>query len=115
MQKNHNFLSTLGLCERSGACLIGEAACLAGVRNETVHLLFLDESASGNTQKRFFDACAFHKVMLMTFDAGQWDIALAVGKKGCKLIAITDPKWSESLAEQAISLNIVKSTQGGKE
>ena len=115
MQKANTFLATIGLCERAGSCLVGESACLSGVREEKATLLFLDQNSSGNTQKRFKNACSFHQVPLLLFDSNAWDIASAIGRSGSKIIAITDPSWGERLQEQAMKFHVAKSIQGGTE
>lgn len=111
-QKN-NFLGNVGLCARSRGCIWGSEACLEGIRNKKATLIFLDDSASANTKKRFSDACTFHHVPLFLFDATQWNIAQATGRMESKLIGIVSPSWTKPLFEQATECNIVNVNQGG--
>lgn len=112
MQKN-NFLGNIGLCARSRGCIWGSQACLEGVRTKKATLVFLDDTASANTKKRFSDACEFHHIPLLLFKATQWDIAQATGRPESKLIGIVSSSWTKPLFEQAIQFQIAIADQRG--
>lgn len=93
---SHSFLNMLGLCSRAGKCLFGETACLSGIRSGKVRLLLIDSGASENTAKRFSNACAHYNIPMLAFDE-QCDAAMAAGKPGRKMIAVSDQSFAQSL------------------
>ena len=78
----------LGLCNRAGRLSLGQEACVRAVRKRDAALVLLDEGCSGNTRKRFVDACGTYVTPLYSMPAGQ--IAKAVGKAG-RMVAAVGP------------------------
>ena len=76
----------LGICNRAGKLTFGQEACVGAVRKQDAALVLLDEGCSGNTRKRFADACGTHATPLYSMPAGR--IAKAVGKTGRMVAAI---------------------------
>ena len=91
------FLNILGFCAKTGNCIFGEGACLSAVRSKKAEMLLLDNSASENTHKRFFNACNNKSVLLVEFDAKEFDVAKSAGRPECKIIAIKDKAFAKQL------------------
>lgn len=76
----------LGLCQRAGQVSLGQEACVSAIRKREAALVLLDSECSGNTRKRFSDACGTYATPLYFMPAGR--IAKAVGKAGRMVAAI---------------------------
>ena len=87
----------IGLCERAGELVSGEAGSLAALRGGKAALAFIDRGASANLLKRFTDACAYRNVPLTITDEGR--LSSAIGKPG-RMIAVIKPC---GLAEKLLS------------
>jgi len=85
----------LGLCNRAGQLSLGHEACISAVRKRKAALVLLDEECSGNTRKRFADACSTHVTPLYFLPADR--IAKAVGKAGRMVAAIGPGNMAQKL------------------
>lgn len=94
---NTKFLNMFGLCVRAGRCVFGESACLSGIRSGKVFLVLADFDVTGNTRKRFENACTYRNVPLIYYERSVGDLARAAGKTGKKLFAIADADFAKTL------------------
>ncbi|NLC33165.1 MAG: hypothetical protein GX781_07705 [Clostridiales bacterium] len=87
----------LGLATRAGQMLIGSGRALEHVRQEKSSLVFLDESASENTAKRFKDACQSHQADCRVLNKGI--LGQAIGKPGTMVAAVLPGGIADKLSE----------------
>ena len=93
----------LGLATRAGQMLIGSGRALEHVRQEKSNLVFLDETASDNTRKRFTDACQSHQADCKVLSKGV--LGQAIGKPGTMVAAVLPGGIADKLSEAMKNLD----------
>ena len=88
----------LGLCARAGQVVSGESGCEQALRSAQAAFVLLDAQASGNTRKKFEDACAYRQVPLYTLAAGQ--LGQAIGKPNRMSAALKTGSLAQQLRVQ---------------
>lgn len=87
----------LGLATRAGQMLIGAGRALEHVRQHKSKLVFLDESASDNTKKRFTDACQSHQANFKVLSSGL--LGQSIGKPGTMVAAVLPGGIADKISE----------------
>ena len=85
----------MGLCVRAGQAVFGEENCLKALRNGQAGLLIMDGNISGNSRKRYAEACGKAGVPDAVLPAGMMEEA--TGKPAMAMAVRTG-----SFAEQMI-------------
>ncbi len=89
-------LNALGLASKAGKIIIGEQNVLAKIKSREAKLVFLAADTGINTSKRITDKCNFYEVVNIT-DFTTSELNKAIGKRNCKVIAITDNNFVKLL------------------
>ena len=94
MQDKEHLLSTLGLCARARALVVGTPLLCETLRAGTGRILCVLEASdtSANTHKRLTDKCTYYRVPLHRLEADAGTLGRAVGKTGAvAAVGVTDP------------------------
>lgn len=94
MNEQKNLLSTLGLCARARALVVGTPLICEALRAGDGRVLCVLEAAdtSANTHKRLTDKCVYYRVPLRRLEAGGAELGRAIGKTGVvAAVGVTDP------------------------
>lgn len=95
MDNKQKSLNLLGLAQRSGNLISGEALVLSSIRSQEAKVVILASDASENTVKQFLNKCEHYRIpALISFD--REDISKAIGKMRT-VVAITDGGFAQSL------------------
>ncbi len=89
-------LAMLGFAARAGQAAIGAEMSVTLIRRGEAAAAALDEGASGNTQKRVKDACAYRGVPLIILEEGE--LGRAVGKPECAAVAVKKGELARTIA-----------------
>lgn len=93
-QDGKHLLSTLGLCARARALVVGTPQICDTLRTAPGRILCVLEAAdtSANTHKRLTDKCTHYSVRLCRLEADGASLGSAVGKAGTvAAVGVTDP------------------------
>ena len=84
MQDKEHLLSTLGLCARARALVVGTPLLCETLRAGNGRILCVLEASdtSANTHKRLTDKCTYYRVPLHRLEADAGTLGRAVGKTG---------------------------------
>lgn len=93
---NPKFYSLLGLCQRAGRLVSGEAQCEAAIRSGEGKLIVLAEDASKNTKKKFNNSAAYYSLPLRTAGS-KHALGRAIGKEVRAVLVVTDPGFVQKL------------------
>lgn len=89
-----HLLSTLGLCARARALVVGTPQICDSLKTEGGRILCVIEASdtSDNTHKRLSDKCTYYRVPLCRIEADCGELGRAVGKTGAvAAVGVTDP------------------------
>lgn len=93
MRQNERALRLLGLAVRAGRVSIGVPLICEALKKSApgkgVRLVLLAADASANTEKRIRDRTAFYGVPCHVLAADSEQLALAAGKKGAAVAAVS--------------------------
>jgi len=89
-------LKFLGLCQKSGKLVSGEAFSLEKIKGNQAKLVFLASDSGFNTNKRVRDKCEFYKVKLID-DFDTLELSSAIGKSNRKVLTVVDKSFAEKL------------------
>lgn len=95
---------SLGLATRAGQMLIGAGRALEHIRQNKTALVFLDETASENTKKRFLDACQSHAADCKILSKGL--LGQAIGKPGTMVAAVLPGGIADKILDTYRNLDI---------
>lgn len=95
MDNKQKSLNLLGLAQRSGNLISGEALVLNAIRSQEAKVIVLASDASGNTVKQFLNKCEHYRIPVLT-DFSREDLSKAIGKIRT-VVAITDGGFAQSL------------------
>lgn len=84
----------IGFTCRMGKVKYGSAV-LADIKNQKSKLVLIDESASDNTQDKYYSQCKFYNAKIISLP--QDLITNAIGKPNVKVISILDKMMSENI------------------
>ena len=86
MQDKEHLLSTLGLCARARALVVGTPLLCETLRAGNGRILCVLEASdtSANTHKRLTDKCTYYRVPLHRLEADAGTLGRAVGKTGAE-------------------------------
>lgn len=88
-------MNLLGLAQRSGNLISGEALVLNAVRSREAKVIILASDASENTTKQFLNKCEHYRIPVLN-DFDRDEISNAIGKMRT-VVAITDGGFAGSL------------------
>lgn len=94
MNTDRHFLSTLGLCARARALVVGTPQVCETLRAEPGRILCVLEAAdtSPGTHKKLSDKAAYYRIMHIRLDIDGGTLGRAVGKSGIvAAVGVTDP------------------------
>ncbi|MGD9605105.1 MAG: L7Ae/L30e/S12e/Gadd45 family ribosomal protein [Bacilli bacterium] len=92
--KQTKVLNLIGLAYRAKKLVTSEKEVLNVVKTDKAKMVFVASDASLKTKDRFDKKCFYHKVPLyLDFDSDQ--LAHALGKSLCKIVAITDAGFTD--------------------
>ena len=87
MNNKERALNLLGLAQRAGKLISGEALVLQSVRSNKAKLVCLASDASDNTSKQFLNKCEYYDVPLVTaFSREELSHALGKDRTVCALM-----------------------------
>ncbi|GEK88149.1 LSU ribosomal protein L7AE [Alkalibacterium putridalgicola] len=87
MNNKERGLNLLGLAQRAGKLISGEALVLQSVRSNKAKIVCLASDASDNTSKQFLNKCEYYDVPLVTaFTREQISHALGKDRTVCALM-----------------------------
>ena len=90
-------LSSLGLCARARALVIGAPMVIESLRkcgSEKPRIVIEASDTSDNTHKRIADKCAYYNVRLVRLDFGTAELSDAIGKSSSvAAVAICDENF----------------------
>ena len=90
MQDKEHLLSTLGLCARARALVVGTPLLCETLRAGNGRILCVLEAS--DTSKRLTDKCTYYRVPLHRLEADAGTLGRAVGKTGAvAAVGVTDP------------------------
>jgi len=84
----------IGLAMKSGNCAAGDFAAAKAIKSGAAKLALIDDRASENARKRFFDMCVFRGVECLVVQG----VAEAIGRSGVVVAAITDEGFARMIA-----------------
>lgn len=93
--KSYNFL---GLAQRAGKAISGEAGAEAHLHRGKVKLVILAEDASDRTKRFFSDLAANHKTSVLIAGT-KLKLGLALGKSPRSIVVITDDGFARRLEQ----------------
>lgn len=88
----------LGLAYRARKLVIGTEMTIESIRKQKIHLVILAHDASQLTQKKILDKASFYHVEVSQALSSQ-QLSDAIGKRGIKVIGVTDRGFSQLLSE----------------
>ncbi|GEK90894.1 YlxQ-related RNA-binding protein [Alkalibacterium kapii] len=87
MNNKERALNLLGLAQRAGKLISGEALVLQSVRSNQAKIVCLASDAGSNTSKQFLNKCEYYKIPLVTrFTREELSHALGKDRTVCALI-----------------------------
>lgn len=86
--------SMLGFCSKAGKLTAGTEACIKAVKSGKARLALASFDASDNTRRQYARLCAEAGVKLLEV---RGDIGHMAGRRGCKLLAVTDRQFAEAI------------------
>lgn len=95
MDNKQKSMNLLGLAQRSGNLISGEALVLNAVRSREAKVIILASDASENTTKQFLNKCEHYRIPVLN-DFDRDEISNAIGKMRT-VVAITDGGFAGSL------------------
>lgn len=93
---NSKFLGMLSLAMRAGKLAPGEGKAEDAVRSSKAKLILISNDASDNTEKKFSDMGAYHKVPVLKI-ADRYETGRAIGRDFAVVIAVTDDNFANQL------------------
>lgn len=90
--------SFIGLARKAGALCAGEGQTEGAVKSHKAVLVLITEDASGNTRKKFQNACKSQSVECLLFGT-KVQLGEMLGKEMISVVAITDQRFSEKIRE----------------
>lgn len=88
----------IGLAYRARKVVIGTDMTIESIRKQKVHLVFVAHDASPLTIKKICDKASFYNVEVSQALSSQ-QLSDAIGKKGVKVMGITDRGFSRLLSQ----------------
>lgn len=98
-ENKKKILSLLGLAHRARKIITGEEAVLETLRANLAKLVFVAGDASEKTLDNFNRKCFFYHVPVC-FELKSDELAQALGKTLCKIVAVTDQGFFQSIQEK---------------
>ena len=96
MNKNTNWLSTLGLAARARKLISGEELVVKEVRNQKAIVVLLANDASANTNKKIHDKCSYYNVPIKVV-GDRYELGRAIGKEARVVVAILDAGFGKKI------------------
>ena len=97
----NKLLSSLGLCARARALVIGTPMVIESLRKggaDKPRLVLEASDTSENTHKKIADKCAYYKVRLVRLECNTTELSDAIGKKSSvAAVAICDENFCKLL------------------
>lgn len=91
-------INHLGLAYRARKIVIGTDMTVESIRKKAVHLVLLAHDASDLTKKKILDKSKFYDVEVNQAWSSS-ELSDAIGKKGVKVIGITDRGFCRLLSQ----------------
>lgn len=100
---NNSYLSQIGLANRAGKVVSGEANTLQSIRTGKAKLLLIAEDAAQNTKKKFSDKGRSYDVPVIEWGSRS-EYGKALGKADRAVLAITDEGFAELIRKSLQNL-----------
>lgn len=91
-------INNLGLAYRARKLVIGTEMTIESIRKQKVFLVILAHDASELTKKKIIDKSHFYQVEVSQALSSR-QLSDAIGKKGVKVVGITDRGFSQLLSK----------------
>ncbi len=91
--------SMIGLSMKAGKVASGEFAAERAVKQGKAYLVVTAEDASGNTQKKFQNMCAYYQVPCRQFLSKE-ELGTAIGKEYRACLAVLDVNLAHAILQQ---------------
>lgn len=101
--KEQKILSYIGISRKAGFCTVGTELTADGIRSCRVRLAVLASDASENTKKRITNACAYHKIPLITALDSERLGKISGRSAPISAVGITDKGLCEAIEKAAAS------------
>ena len=109
----NRILGMLGMAQRCGRLVTGEAPCRAAVRSGAACLVLVDEGASAGSRKTLGDACAHYGVPMGLLPPGE--LGQATGRPGRMAAAVTDASFAQRLMSLLDEQSLIKPRETGND
>ena len=96
--KNEKFYQLLGLCNKAGGLVSGEAACEKAIKTGKARLVIISEDASSGTKNKFIRQCIPAK-LTYTIAGYKELLGRSMGKNSRTVIVINDERFSNMILE----------------
>jgi ribosomal protein L7Ae-like RNA K-turn-binding protein len=104
--------SFMGLAMKAGKLVSGEESCEKAIRSKKAYMVIVTEDASGNTVKKFQDACIYREVPFIRFGKKHL-LGRLLGKEIRSTAVITDSGFAQKLTELITSYQSNEKKHGG--
>lgn len=94
----NKILNLIGLAQRAGKLISGEAFCIEAIRKHEALVILLASDAGINTTKRIIDKANFYQVSVIS-DFTSKELSTAIGKNNRMVIGVIDPGFAKKIKE----------------
>lgn len=101
--------SYLGFAVKSGNCEIGDMACERALRGGKARVILVHSEAGENTVKKFNKLCEQTQIPFYRIEG--LSLYEAIGKDGCRVIAVTDKQLAGAMIKQLKLKNATSEVQ----
>ena len=106
-ENERKLLSSLGLCARARALIIGAPMVIESVRDVARSPKLVIEAAdtSENTHKKISDKCIYYKVKHVRIDSSCEELGATLGKSAVAAVAIADASFCRAIESRLSELD----------
>jgi len=106
-------LNILGLANRAGKCISGEAGCEKAVKSGKAKIVIISQDVSNNTRKKFEDMCRVRNIPIVKIATGA-ELGRALGKAVRMVVAIGDEQFA-NMVKKELEDTLLNKYGGGNE